>query len=111
MNSLWLHFSDKRYGFSVQNSIFLESCKKFGYSSKIISDKENIHDKKVWKYYCDQVGWNKTDILDIGEFQEGHKEGFWPSYRIYIRHNNTDSGILTVNFQRLLSHLENYNEG
>ena len=47
INKLWLHYSDGKFGFSVQKEIYesLSSTEKY--------------DEKIWVSFCDCVGWRK----------------------------------------------------
>ncbi len=56
INQLWLHYSDRKFGFSVQKEIYesLEGTRQYN--------------KKVWNSFGDRVGWKKGENwLDYDE--------------------------------------------
>ncbi|MGK7899320.1 MAG: GUN4 domain-containing protein [Xenococcus sp. (in: cyanobacteria)] len=49
INQLWLHYSDGKFGFSVQKETY----------DSLGGTKDNYH---VWKKFCDDIGWRKEGI-------------------------------------------------
>ena len=48
INQLWLHYSNGKFGFSVQKDI----CER-------LVGRRTGYDERVWKYFCTEVGWRK----------------------------------------------------
>ena len=64
INQLWLHYSNGKFGFSVQKEIYESLTKQRIY----------VYDQKMWRKFSDCVGWRKGGIF---------KEWKWLSYEDY----------------------------
>ena len=69
INKLWLHYSNEKFGFSVQKEIYKELGGKRKY------------DKEVWNNFVDRIGWRKKGgnmlsyddlIFNLDEAPAGH---------------------------------------
>ncbi len=47
INQLWLHYSDGKFGFSVQKEIY----ESLGGTEE--------YNEQVWRNFCDRIGWRK----------------------------------------------------
>ncbi|MEG4984486.1 GUN4 domain-containing protein [Microcoleus sp. BR0-C5] len=74
MDRLWVKYSDRRFGFSVQNQIY----------QSLGGTKE--YDDKVWRAYAEAIGWKQKD--------KGEKEGEWVLYSQETFNTNGPSGHL-----------------
>lgn len=50
INELWVHYSDNRFGFSVQKRIWVEEGGKPG-----------VYDSNVYEKFCDRIGWRVSE--------------------------------------------------
>jgi hypothetical protein len=64
IDQLWLHYSNGKFGFSVQKEIYESLTKQRIY----------VYDQKMWRKFSDCVGWRKGGIF---------KEWKWLSYEDY----------------------------
>ncbi len=58
INQLWLHYSDGKFGFSVQKEIYesLGGTKEYKY--------------EVWSNFCDRIGWRKGGKLKFLNYSD-----------------------------------------
>ncbi|MDJ1185491.1 GUN4 domain-containing protein [Roseofilum casamattae] len=54
IDELWIKYSDGKFGFSVQQKIWLNVGGELG-----------VHDPEIWTKYCDKIGWNNKGMMDI----------------------------------------------
>lgn len=71
IDNLWTKYSNGRFGFSVQNKIFLESGgKRFNIDQKSHSKKEGREQLESVKKFGDKVGWRENaELLRAGKRQ------------------------------------------
>ncbi len=69
INQLWLHYSNGKFGFSVQKEIYQSLGGRREYNAE------------VWKKFCDRVGWRvKGDWLNYEDLTfEDHARGHLPA--------------------------------
>jgi GUN4-like/Caspase domain len=58
INQLWLHYSNGKFGFSVQKEIY----------ESLGGTRE--HNGEVWEKFCDRVGWGKVEYSEWGTPQD-----------------------------------------
>ncbi|MEA5533100.1 GUN4 domain-containing protein [Crocosphaera sp. XPORK-15E] len=51
VDQLWVHYSQGKFGFSVQKKIYVDD---------LGGTKE--HNEEIWQQFCDRVGWTKTIV-------------------------------------------------
>lgn len=85
IDGLWVHYSQGRFGFSVQRQIYLE-C-----GGSLDGSPPNDRDAAVWQAFGDRVGWRQDGqwveyskltpalTLPLGCFPLGFSWGGWPA--------------------------------
>jgi hypothetical protein len=97
INQLWLHYSNGKFGFSVQKEIY----ENLGGTRK--------YDHEVWKKFCDRVGWGKggnwlsySDLTFNLELAPQAHLPFWFSWGLLSEDHSGGLGISSF-AQRLVS--------
>jgi hypothetical protein len=109
IDDLWCRYSNNNFGFSVQKTIFLESCKRLGYQPDKLTN-ENIYDDiRIWECFCKQIGWCGDSNSSQGFEKINFERGFWPSYKLYQNHSKIYDGSLVTNCLRLLTLVDSFN--
>lgn len=107
IDQLWLHYSNGKFGFSVQKEIYESLTKQRIY----------VYDHEMWRKFSDHVGWRKGifrrkwlsyedyDLtFDLQKAPKAHLPGFLLPRRVFS-HNQSFQGNVESRFFSLLQRL------